>query len=235
VYAAGVLNNLQSWQQKVDTQLDELHDVTMGLQQKLGWVLDILRTFPAQAHGINAPPGMAGLYGYMQQWGPPMGAPNYAPGPRGPGFAAPPFGANMNPAPEMVPIAPSQPTPPPEPNPVAVAVALGKQPDLAATSTPPVEAGPSIKSQAVSKKLEDYPDDQLLMVKSNSFSATYPDLNELKNKLVEAGMAFKVAWTDVAWWHHALGSRGSLPVARRPAFPTRQSRPTFGTWPGAGQ
>jgi hypothetical protein len=112
---------------------------------------------------------------------------------------------------------------PPEPNPVAVAVALGKQPE-AATSTPPDEAGPSIKP--VSKKLEDYPDDQLLMVKSNSFSATHPDLGELKNKLVEAGMTFKVASTDVA-----LGSRGSPPVAGRPAFPTRQSRPTSGTWP----
>jgi hypothetical protein len=58
VYAAGVLNNLQSWQQNlVDARLDELHNVAMGLQQKLGWVLDILRTFPAQAHGMNAPPG----------------------------------------------------------------------------------------------------------------------------------------------------------------------------------
>jgi hypothetical protein len=197
VYAAGVLNNVQSWQQKVDARLDELHNVPMGLQQKLGWVLDILRTFPTQAHGINAPPGMAGPYGYMQQWGPPMGAPNYAPGPGGPGFAAQTFGANMNPAPEMAPSTPSQPTLPPEPNPVAVAVALGKQPK-AATSTPPVEAGPSMKSQPVSKKLEDYPDDQFLMVKSNSFSATHPDLNELKNKLVEAGRAFKVASTDVA-------------------------------------
>jgi hypothetical protein len=198
VYAAGVLNNLQSWQQKVDARLDELHNVAMDLQQKLGWVLDILRTLSAQAHGINAPLGMAGPYGYMQQSGPPMGAPNYAPGPGGPGFAAQPFGANMNPAPEMAPSAPSQPTPPPVPNPAAVAVALGKQPE-AATSTPPVEEGPSIKSQPVSKKLEDYPDDQLLMVKSNSFSATHPDLNELKNKLVEAGMAFKVASLDVAW------------------------------------
>jgi hypothetical protein len=207
VYAAGVLNNLVSWQQKVDARLDELHNVAMGLQQKLGWVLDILRTFPAQAHGINAPPGMAGPYGYMQQWGPPMGAPNYAPSPGGPGFATQPFGANMNPAPEMAPSAPSQPTPPPEPNPVAVAVALGKQPE-AATSTPPVEAGPNIKSQPVSKKLEDYPDDQLLMVKSNSFSVTHPDLNEVKNKLVEAGMAkFKVASTDVAWWHR-IGESG---------------------------
>jgi hypothetical protein len=145
MYAAGVLNNLQSWQQKVDARLDELHNMAMGLQQKLGWVLDILRTFPAQAHGINAPPGMAGPYGYMQQWGPPMGASNYAPGPGGPGFAAQPFGANMNVAPEMAPSASSQPTPPLEPNPAAVAVALGKQPE-AATSTPPVEAGPSIKS-----------------------------------------------------------------------------------------
>jgi hypothetical protein len=136
----------------------------------------------------------------MHQWGPPMGAPNYAPGPGGPGFAAQPFGANINPAPEMAPSAPSQPTPSPVPNPAAVTVALGKQPE-AATSTPPDEAGPNIKSQPVSKKLEDYPDDQLLMVKSNSFSATHPDLNELKNKLVEAGMAFKVALSDVAWWH----------------------------------
>jgi hypothetical protein len=117
VYAAGVLNNLQSWQQKVDAQLDELHNVAMGLQQKLGWVLDILRTFPAQAHGSNAPPGMAGPYGYMQQWGPPMAAPNYAPGPGGPGFAAQPFGANMNPAPEMASSALNQPTPPPSPTP----------------------------------------------------------------------------------------------------------------------
>jgi hypothetical protein len=232
VYAAGVLNNLQSWQQKVDARLDELHNVAMGLQRKLGWVLDILRTFQAQAHGINAPPGMAGPYGYMQQWGPPMGAPNYAPGPGGPGFTAQPFGANMNPAPEMAPSAPSQSTPPPVPNPAAVAVAQGKQPE-AATSTPPVEAGPSIKSQPVSKKLEDYPDDQLLMVKSNSFSATHPNLNELKNKLVEASMAFKVASSDVAWCT-ALGSRGSPPVAGRPVFPTQQSRPTFGTWPWRG-
>jgi hypothetical protein len=65
VYTAGVLNNLQSWQQKVDARLDELHNVAMGLQQKLGWVLDILRTCPAQAHGINALPRMAGPYGYM--------------------------------------------------------------------------------------------------------------------------------------------------------------------------
>jgi hypothetical protein len=36
------------------------------------------------------------------------------------------------------------------------------------------------------------------MVKSNSFGATHPDLNKLKNKLVEAYM-FKVASTDVAW------------------------------------
>jgi hypothetical protein len=134
VYADGVLNNLQSWQHKVDARLDELHNVAMGLQQKLGWVLDILRTFPAHAHGINAPPGMAGPYGYMQQWGPPMGAPIYASGPEGPGFAAQSFGANMNPAPEMAPSAPNQPTPPPEPNPVAMAVAVGKQPE-AATST----------------------------------------------------------------------------------------------------
>jgi hypothetical protein len=105
--AAGVLNNLQSWQQKVDARLDELHNVAMGLQQKLGWVLDILRTFPAQAHGINAPPGMAGPYGYMQQWGPPMGAPIYASGPGGPGFDAQSFGANINPAPEMAPSAPN--------------------------------------------------------------------------------------------------------------------------------
>jgi hypothetical protein len=135
-----------------------------------------------------------------------MGAPNYAPGPGGPGFAAQPFGAHMNPAPEMALSAPSQPTPPPEPISVAAAVALGKQPE-AATSTPPVEAGPTIKSQPVSKKLEDYPDDQLLMVKSNSFSATHPDLNELKNNLVEAGMAFKVASTDIVWWHR-IGESG---------------------------
>jgi hypothetical protein len=106
-----------------------------------------------------------------------MGAPNYAPGPGGPDFAAQTFGANMNPALEMASIAPSQPAPPPEPNPAALAVALGKQPE-AATSTPPVEAGPSIKSRPVSEKLEDYPDDELLMVKSDSFSATHPDLND---------------------------------------------------------
>jgi hypothetical protein len=118
VYATGVLNNLQSWQQKVDARLDELHKVAMGLQQKLGCVLDILRTFPAQAHGLNGPPapGMASPYGYTQQWGPPMGAPNYAPGPGGPSFAAQPFGANMNPALEMALSAPSQPTSTPEPN-----------------------------------------------------------------------------------------------------------------------
>jgi hypothetical protein len=112
----------------------------------------------------------------------------------------------MNPAPEMAPSAPNQPTPSPEPNPVDVAVAVGKQPE-AATSTPPDEAGLSIKPQPVSKKLEDYPDNQLLMVKSNSFSATHPDLGELKNKLVEAGMAFKVASTDVTWWHR-IGESG---------------------------
>jgi hypothetical protein len=112
----------------------------------------------------------------------------------------------MNPAPEMAPSAHNQPTPTPEPNPVAVAVALGKQPETA-TPTPPDEAGPSSKPQPVSKKLEDYPDDQLLMVKSNSFSATHSDLGELKNKLVEAGMTFKVASTDVAWWHR-IGESG---------------------------
>jgi hypothetical protein len=32
VYAPDVLNNLQSWQQKVDARLDELHNVAMGLQ-----------------------------------------------------------------------------------------------------------------------------------------------------------------------------------------------------------
>jgi hypothetical protein len=82
------------------------------------------------------------------------------------------------------------------------------------------EAGPSITDIGhrlglesspsrcpMSKKLEDYPDDQLLMVKSNSFSATHPDLGELKNKLVEAGMTFKVASTDVAWWHR-IGESG---------------------------
>jgi hypothetical protein len=42
---------------------------------------------------------------------------------------------------------------------------------------------------------------------SNSFSATHPDLGELKNKLVEAGMTFKVALTDVAWWHR-IGESG---------------------------
>jgi hypothetical protein len=47
----------------------------------------------------------------------------------------------------------------------------------------------------------------LLTVKSNSFSATHPDLGELKNKLVEAGMTFKVASTDVAWWHR-IGESG---------------------------
>jgi hypothetical protein len=84
-----------------------------------------------------------------------MGAPNYASGPGGPGFAAQPFGANMNPAPEIAPSAPNQPgTPPLEANPVAVAVALGKQPE-AATWPPLVEAGPSIKPQPVAKKLED--------------------------------------------------------------------------------
>jgi hypothetical protein len=184
----------------------------MGLQQKLGWMLDILRIFMAPGHGINAPSGMAGPYGYMQQWGPrPTGALNYAPVPRGPGFAAQPFGVNMNSTPrtwlQAHPTSPSRAHPrPPEPNPVVVAVALGTQPE-ATISTPPDEAGPSIKPQPVSKKLEDYPDDQLLMMKSNSFSATHLDLNELKNKLVEAGMTFKVASTDVAWWHH-IGESG---------------------------
>jgi hypothetical protein len=48
---------------------------------------------------------------------------------------------------------------------------------------PPDEAGPSIKPQLVSKKLEDYPDDQLLMVESNNPSVprTRTVLNELKN------------------------------------------------------
>jgi hypothetical protein len=34
VYAAGVLNNLQSWQQKVDARLDELHNVGYGPSAK---------------------------------------------------------------------------------------------------------------------------------------------------------------------------------------------------------
>jgi hypothetical protein len=58
---------------------------------------------------------------------------------------------SMQPAPS----APNQPFTPWEPNPIAVAGALEKQPK-AATSTPPDEAGPNIKPQAVSKKLEDY-------------------------------------------------------------------------------
>jgi hypothetical protein len=147
-----------------------------------------------------------------------MGAPNYAPGPRGHGFAVQPFGANMNPAPKMAPSALNQPIPPPKPNPVAVAVALGKQPK-AATSTPPDEAGPSIKLQPESKKFGDHSDDLLLMVKSNSFSATHPDLNELKKTLDEAGMTFKVASgsTDVASSGTALGSRKNPPVAGRPS------------------
>jgi hypothetical protein len=134
------------------------------------------------------PPGMAGPYRYMQQWAPPIIAPNYARGPGGPRFAAQSFGANMNPAPEMAPSPPNQPSPPPDPNPISVAVALGKQPK-AATSTPPNSLGgpQHIKPQPLCKKLDDYPDHHLLMVKSNSFSATHLDLNELKNKLVEGG------------------------------------------------
>jgi hypothetical protein len=50
------------------------------------------------------------------------------------------------------------------------------------------------------------------MVKSNSFSATHPDLNELKNKLVELAdpdchWTIRVASTDVAWWHR-IGESG---------------------------
>jgi hypothetical protein len=101
-----------------------------------------------------------------------------------------------------------------------MAVALTRKQPEAAISTPPNEAGPRIKPQPVSKNLEDCPDDQLLMVKSISFSATHPDLNELKNKLVEAGMTFKVAWTDVAWWHRIGESGKRQPVAGRLAFPT---------------
>jgi hypothetical protein len=98
-----------------------------------------------------------------------------APGPGGPGFAAHPFRADMNPAPEVAPSMPNQPPPPPlpppEPNFVAVAVPLGKQPE-ASTLTPRDDAGPNIKPQPVPRqKLEDDPDDQLLMVKSNSLSA----------------------------------------------------------------
>jgi hypothetical protein len=62
----------------------------------------------------------------------------------------------------------------------------------------------------------------------------HPHLNELKNKLVEADMTFKVSKTlngRTSLGGTALGSQGSQPVACRPAFPTRQSRPTFGTWP----
>jgi hypothetical protein len=48
-------------------------------------------------------------------------------------------------------------------------------------------AGPSIKPHPMFKKLDDYPNDRLLMVtRSNSFSATHPDLTKFKNKLVEA-------------------------------------------------
>jgi hypothetical protein len=111
-----------------------------------------------------------------------------------------------------------------------VAVALGKQPE-AATPTPPDEAGPSIKPQPVSKKLEDYPDDQLLMVKSNSFSATHPDLGELKNKLVEAGMTFKVASTDVAWWHR-IGESGKPTRSWAACFSDPAKQTNFGIWPG---
>jgi hypothetical protein len=111
-----------------------------------------------------------------------------------------------------------------------MAVALIRKQPEAAISTPPNEAGPRIKPQPVSKNLEDRPNDQLLMVKSISFSATHPDLNELKNKLVEAGMTFthsrdiqgtfKVASTDVAWWHRIGESGKRQPVAGRLAFPT---------------
>lgn len=47
---------------------------------------------------------------------------------------------------------------------------------------PPNEAGPS-PAVDVSKKLEDLLDDQPVIVKSNSFSATmtHPNLNELEN------------------------------------------------------
>jgi hypothetical protein len=68
------------------------------------------------------------------------------------------------------------------PNPVTMAIAVEKQPETA-LAPPPDQAGPTVKPPDMSKKLEDYPDDQLLMVWSNSFSATHPDLNELRNKL----------------------------------------------------
>jgi hypothetical protein len=62
------------------------------------------------------------------------------------------------------------------------------------------------------------------MVKSNSFSATHPDLSELKNKLVEDGMAFKVASTDVAW-KHRTGESGKPTRNWAACFsnPTRQT------------
>jgi hypothetical protein len=106
---------------------DELHNMVIGLQQKLGWVLDILLTFTIQAHGINAPFGMAGPYGYIMACSngrrPPMGAPSCALDAGGRSFATQPFGATMNPAPEMeAPSVHNPPTPPAplsEPNPVA--------------------------------------------------------------------------------------------------------------------
>jgi hypothetical protein len=158
-----------------------------------------------------------------------MGAPAYAPVPEGPGFAAQPFGAKMNPASEMTPSAPNQPTPPlpPEPNLVTLAVALGKQPE-AAISTPPDESGPSIKPQPVSKKLEDYRtrttaavDDEVQLLSQCHASKGQTSASSRTSLLKLASATFKVASTDVAWVHRIARSQGSPPAAGRPAFPFR--------------
>jgi hypothetical protein len=69
------------------------------------------------------------------------------------------------------------------------------------------------------------------MVKSNSFSATHPHLGELKNKLIEAGMTFKVALTDVAWWHR-IGESGKPTRSWAACFSDPAKRTNF--WDMAG-
>jgi hypothetical protein len=59
--------------------------------------------------------------------------------------------------------------------------------------------------------------------------------NELKNKLVESGMTFKVASSDVAWWHR-IGESGKPTRSWAACFfdPAKQSK-VFGHGHGAGR
>jgi hypothetical protein len=105
-----------------------------------------------------------------------MGAPNYAPGLGGPGFAAQPFGANMNAAPEMAPTsAPNHPNPPSSPqDPVAVTWPFRSEHNSRQQLTTSLdEARPSIKPARVQETRGLSELDQWLMVKFNSFSATH--------------------------------------------------------------